>query len=36
MRYKILGEDYAGHVDETFYTLNLENAKKFFDGNFAS
>lgn len=32
MRYKVLGEDYAGTVDETFYTLNLENAKNFFDG----
>lgn len=31
MRYKVLGEDYAGSVDETFYTLNLENAKNFFD-----
>ena len=31
MRYKVLGEDFAGSVDETFYTLNLENAKQFFD-----
>jgi hypothetical protein len=30
LRYKILNEDSSGTVDETFYTLNLENAKNFF------
>ena len=30
MRYRILGEDGGGTVFETFYTLNLSNAKKFF------
>ena len=30
LRYKILGEKGAGKIQETFYTLNLENAKKYF------
>ncbi|TCJ17070.1 DUF262 domain-containing protein [Flaviaesturariibacter flavus] len=30
LRYRIFNEDNSGTVDETFYTLNLENAKKFF------
>lgn len=33
LRYKILGEDAAGTIQETFYTLNLEIAKEFFDKN---
>lgn len=33
LRYKILGEDAAGNVEETFYTLNLEAANDFFDDN---
>lgn len=28
---KILGEENPGTIEETFYTLNLKNAKKFFD-----
>ena len=31
LRFNILGEEAAGNVQETFYTLNLERAKKFFD-----
>lgn len=31
LRYKIMGEDYSGTIDESFYTLNLEFAKTFFD-----
>lgn len=30
LRFNILGEDASGDLTETFYTLNLENAKKFF------
>lgn len=30
LRYKILGEEGGGAVDETFYTLNLANAKRYF------
>jgi hypothetical protein len=30
MRYRILGEDGGGTLLETFYTLNLSNAKRFF------
>ncbi|MCH8824019.1 MAG: DUF262 domain-containing protein [Planctomycetes bacterium] len=30
LRYKILGEEGGGDVAETFYTLNLNNAKHFF------
>ena len=29
-KHKILGEPNSGLLNETFYTLNLENAKKFF------
>lgn len=31
LRYKVLGEGSSGSLTETFYTLNLENAKNFFD-----
>jgi len=31
LRYRILGESYSGSVDESFYTLNLQNAKDYFD-----
>lgn len=30
LRYKIFNEEGSGTVNETFYTLNLENAKRFF------
>ncbi len=30
LRYRILGEDGGGSVEETFYTLNLSNAKTYF------
>ena len=30
MRYRILGEEDGGTVDETFYTLNLQNGKIYF------
>ncbi len=30
LRYRILGEEGAGSVNETFYTLNLQNAKVYF------
>lgn len=33
LRHKIFGEPDAGKIDETFYTLNLENAFKFFQDN---
>lgn len=33
MRYRIFNEAGAGTISETFYTLNLENAKKFFHEN---
>lgn len=33
LRHKILGEPDAGTITETFYTLNLENAKQFFESN---
>jgi hypothetical protein len=33
LRYKIYGESNTGRIDETFYTLNLENAKDFFTEN---
>jgi uncharacterized protein with ParB-like and HNH nuclease domain len=32
LRYRILGELGSGSVQETFYTLNLSNAKTYFDG----
>ncbi len=31
LRYKIFKEDGAPRIDETFYTLNLRNAKHYFD-----
>lgn len=31
LRYVILGEEAPGHIEETFYTLNLEKAKQYFD-----
>lgn len=31
LRFNILGEDYGGTIQETFYTLNLQNAKETFD-----
>lgn len=31
LRYNILGEEAPGDLQETFYTLNLEYAKQFFD-----
>lgn len=30
LRFKIFNESNSGSINETFYTLNLENAKKFF------
>lgn len=33
LRYKIYNEENPGSIDETFYTLNLENAKEFFIEN---
>ena len=30
LRHKVYGESNTGRIDETFYTLNLENAKEFF------
>ncbi|MBU1855081.1 MAG: DUF262 domain-containing HNH endonuclease family protein [Nanoarchaeota archaeon] len=33
LRYKIFNESSSGQILETFYTLNLSNAKKFFDKN---
>lgn len=30
LRYKIFNEDGAGSIEETFYTLNLRNAKHYF------
>lgn len=30
LRYRILNEDAGGSVQETFYTLNLSNAKRYF------
>lgn len=33
LKYKIFLEPDSGNVQETFYTLNLENAKKFFAEN---
>ncbi len=31
LRYVILGQEAPGNIEETFYTLNLEHAKKYFD-----
>lgn len=36
LRHKILGEPDGGSITETFYTLNLENAKQFFRTNLIS
>lgn len=33
LRHRILGEPDGGSIQETFYTLNLENAKRFFEEN---
>jgi uncharacterized protein with ParB-like and HNH nuclease domain len=33
MRYRIFNEKNYGEIEETFYTLNLEEAKKFFKEN---
>jgi hypothetical protein len=33
LRHKILGEPDGGSITETFYTLNLENARQFFKDN---
>ena len=30
LKHKILGEPDGGVITETFYTLNLENSRKFF------
>ncbi len=31
LRFKILGEKHPGSINESFYTLNLQNAKDYFD-----
>ncbi|PKM79382.1 MAG: DUF4268 domain-containing protein, partial [Firmicutes bacterium HGW-Firmicutes-13] len=36
LRHRILGEPAGGSIQETFYTLNLENAKCFFEENLAN
>jgi len=36
LRYRIFGEEGAGSVDETFYTLNLKNAKLYFSKQLAT
>lgn len=36
LRYKILGEKAPGELTETFYTLNLETAQKFFNRNISN
>lgn len=36
LKHKILSEPDGGNVIETFYTLNLENAKQFFKDNLAN
>ncbi|PFG07780.1 DUF262 domain-containing protein [Bacillus sp. es.034] len=33
LRHRIFGEPNSGSIKETFYTLNLENAKRFFKEN---
>ncbi len=33
LRHKILNEPHSGTIQETFYTLNLDNAKRFFHEN---
>jgi hypothetical protein len=34
LRFRILGEAGSGQVEETFYTLNLSNAKRYFSEQF--
>lgn len=36
LQHEIFGEPDAGSITETFYTLNLENAKKFFQNNLSN
>lgn len=36
LRHRVLGEPHGGSITETFYTLNLENAKQFFRDNLAN
>lgn len=36
MRYRVFGEANAGSIQETFYTLNLKNAKVYFKGQIAA
>lgn len=36
LRYRIFGEEGAGYVDETFYTLNLKIAKLYFSKQLAA
>ena len=33
LRHRIFEEPNAGEIEETFYTINLENSKKFFKEN---
>ncbi|HPL67629.1 MAG TPA: DUF262 domain-containing HNH endonuclease family protein [Smithellaceae bacterium] len=36
LRYRILNEENPGNIEETFYTLNLKNAKIYFHEQFAA
>lgn len=36
LRHRILLEPHSGSIQETFYTLNLENSKKFFKENLSA
>jgi uncharacterized protein with ParB-like and HNH nuclease domain len=36
LKHRILNEPYGGSIQETFYTLNLDNAKRFFSENLKS
>ena len=36
LRFRIFGEDGGGSIEETFYTLNLSNAKTYFSEQFRS
>lgn len=36
LRYVILGQEAPGNIEETFYTLNLEKAKNYFDEHLES
>lgn len=36
MRYRIFNEPNAGKIEETFYTLNLKNAKAYFSGQLSA